>query len=112
MAFEPGKLRHRVAIERNQETPDADTGAMVPAWVPVATVWASVEPLSGREFVAAQAVQANVSVRIVVRYRPDITPAMRIVHGGKVHNIAAVLADKDSGREYLTLMCDQGVNNG
>ena len=112
MAFEPGKLRHRVTLQRNDETQDTTTGAMLPAWVDVASVWASVEPLSGREFVAAQAVQSNVSVRIVVRYRADITPAMRIIHAGRVHNIAGVLADKDSGREYLTLMCDQGVNDG
>ena len=112
MAFEPGKLRHRVTLQRNDETQDTDTGAMLQAWVDVATVLASVEPLSGREFVAAQAVQSNVSVRIVVRYRAGITPAMRLIHAGQIHNIAGVLPDQDSGREYLTLMCGQGENNG
>ena len=78
---------------------------MTTTWATVATVWAAVEPLSAREFIAAQAVQSNVSVRITMRYRPGITSAMRLLHDGKVYNITGVLADKDSGREYLTLPC-------
>ena len=78
---------------------------MIPGWQDVATVWASIEPLSAREFIAAQAVQSDVSVRVSVRYRPGITAAMRLLHDGKTYNITGVLADKDSGREYLTLPC-------
>ena len=100
-----GNLRHRIALQRKQQTQNPQTGAMVTTWVTEATVPAAVEPLSAREFVAAQAVQSNVSVRITVRYRPGITSAMRLLHDGKVYNITGVLADKDSGREYLTLPC-------
>jgi len=100
-----GTLRHRCTLQRKQQTQNPQTGAMVTTWVTEATVWAAVEPLSAREFVAAQAVQANVSVRITVRYRPGITSAMRLLHDGKVYGITGVLADKDSGREYLTLPC-------
>lgn len=107
-----GTLRHRVALQRKEQTQNPLTGAMVTTWVPVATVWAAVEPLSAREFVAAQAVQSDVSVRITVRYRPGITAALRIVHDGKVYNITGVLADKDSGREYLTLPCAELPHGG
>ena len=102
-----GNLRHRIALQRKQQTQNPQTGAMVTTWVTEATVPAAVEPLSAREFVAAQAVQSNVSVRITVRYRPGITSAMRLLHDGKVYGITGVLADKDSGREYLTLPCSE-----
>ena len=102
-----GNLRHRIALQRKQQTQNPQTGALLTTWVTEATVWAAVEPLSAREFVAAQAVQSNVSVRITVRYRPGITAAMRILHDGKVYGITGVLADKDSGREYLTLPCSE-----
>ena len=102
-----GNLRHRIALQRKQQTQNPQTGAMVTTWVTEATVWAAVEPLSAREFIAAQAVQSDVSVRIRVRYRPGITSAMRLLHDGKVYNITGVLADKDSGREYLTLPCSE-----
>ena len=103
--MDPGKLRHRITIQRKEQTQNPNTGAMTTTWVTEATVWAALEPLSAREFVAAQAVQSNVSVRITVRHRPGITAAMRILHEGKVYGITGVLADKDSGREYLTLPC-------
>ena len=102
-----GNLRHRIALQRKQQTQNPQTGALLTTWVTEATVWAAVEPLSAREFVAAQAVQSNVSVRITVRYRPGITAAMRILHDGKVYGITGVLADKNSGREYLTLPCEE-----
>lgn len=102
-----GNLRHRIALQRKQQTQNPQTGAMVTTWVTEATVPAAVEPLSAREFIAAQAVQSDVSVRIRVRYRPGITAAMRLLHDGKVYNITGVLADKDSGREYLTLPCSE-----
>ena len=102
-----GNLRHSVTLQRKQQTQNPQTGAMVTTWVTEATVPAAVEPLSAREFIAAQAVQSDVSVRIRVRYRPGITSAMRLLHDGKVYNITGVLADKDSGREYLTLPCSE-----
>ena len=102
-----GTLRHRCALQRKQQTQNPQTGALLTAWVTEAIVWAAVEPLSAREFIAAHAVQSDVSVRITVRYRPDITAAMRLLHDGKVYNITGVLADKDSGREYITLPCSE-----
>lgn len=102
-----GKLRHRVTLQRKEQTQNPQTGAMLTTWVPVATVWAAFEPLSAREFIAAQAVQSDVSVRVTVRYRPGVTPAMRLIHRGKTYNIVGVLEDKDSGREYMTLPCSE-----
>ena len=107
-----GKLRHQITIQRPDYTQDPVTGEMTPSWVELAKTWASVEPLSTREFVAAAASQSKVSARIVIRYRVGIDATMRIVHRGKVYNIEGVLADKVSGLEYLTLPCSEGVNDG
>ena len=49
--------------------------------------------------------------RITIRYRA-VTAKMRVLHGSTVYNVHAVLPDKDSGTEYLSLMVSQGVNNG
>ena len=103
--MQAGKLRHRITLQRKQQTQDPATGALLTTWVDAASVWAAVEPLSAREFIAAQAVQSSVSVRVTVRYLAGITPDMRLLHDGKTYNIAGVLADKESGREYLTLLC-------
>lgn len=107
-----GELRHRVSIQANQDIQDPDTGAMTPAWVEIGKAWAAIEPLSAREFISAQAVQSKVTTRITMRYRDGITAAMRLVHNGRIYNIEGTLADKDSGLEYLTLPCSEGVNEG
>lgn len=104
-----GDLRHRVTLQRNAITQDPKTGAMVSTWNDVADVWAQVAPLSGREYLAAQATQSEVQARIVIRYRDDVDAAMRVMHGTRIYEIKAVLPDADSGREHLTLMCGEGV---
>lgn len=82
------------------------------AWVEVATVWAAIEPLSAREFVAASSIQSQVMARITIRHRQGIEAKMRILHRGQVYNIEGVLSDKVSGFEYLTLPVSTGVNEG
>ena len=107
-----GKLRHQVTIHRPDYTQDPVTGEMTPSWIEVTKTWASVEPLSTREFIAAAANQSKVSVRILIRYRAGIDATMRILHRDKIYNIEGVLADRVSGLEYLTLPCSEGVNDG
>ena len=110
--MQAGKLNKRVSLQRPARVQDPQTGAMTDGWLEVRKQWASIEPLSANAFIAAQAVQSKVSVRIVLRYRDDIASAWRVVHKGRVYNIEGVLPDDKSGLEYLTLPCSQGVNDG
>ncbi|APC45957.1 hypothetical protein QHH_45 [Halomonas phage QHHSV-1] len=107
-----GQLRHRVTIQQPGQTQDPNTGEMITGWQDVATVWASVEPLSAREFIAAQAGQSEISARIKIRYREGIDATMRVQHRGRNYNIEGVLPDPESGRHYLTLPVSEGVNDG
>lgn len=107
-----GKLRHRVEIQAPVNIQDPVTGGITPGWQHLKDVWAEVYPLSAREFVAAQAGQSEISARITIRYRPDLTAKHRIIFRGKVYNIEGVLPDPASGLEYFTLPCSQGVNDG
>lgn len=105
-----GQLRQRVMLQRNGRHQDPDTGEMISGWSNLTTnpIPCSVEPVSGREFIAGQATQNEVTARIVIRYRAGVTAAMRAVHRGVIYNIEAVLPDPRSGREYLTLMVSGG----
>ena len=104
------RLRRRITIELKTAGADA-WGQPVETWETVSIVPAEVWPLSGREFVAAQAEQAGVTTRITIRYQAGIEPAMRVTHDGKTYNIKAVLPDPTL-RRHITLMCESGVNNG
>ena len=108
-----GKLRHRVTIQKpGGTTQDPDTGEPTSGWQDVATVWASIEPLSAREFIAAQAGQSQITARVVMRHREGIDATMRLKHKARVYNIEGVLADPKSGRHYLTLPVSEGVTDG
>lgn len=121
MSLEPGKLRHRIRIDEYVDVIDSagdplrgPQGEFLKEWVEVATVCAAIEPLSAREFVQSQAMQSQVTARIIMRHRSGLDAAMRIVHlaTGKIYNPAAFLTDKESGLEYLTVPVSEGVNEG
>lgn len=125
MALDSGKLRHRVRIEKldylrdsqGDVIQDPNTGETSQAWVEVATVWAAIEPVSGREFIQSAATQSKVDARIVIRQRDDVDASMRLVHvrlgrPDVIYNPHAFLEDKDSGMEYMTAPCARGVGEG
>lgn len=100
------RLRHRVTIE--QKTAGADAwGQPVETWETVATeVPAEVLPLSGREYIAAQAEQAGITTKITIRCMDGITAAMRITHEGAIYNIKTPPIPDRTLRRYMTLMCE------
>jgi SPP1 family predicted phage head-tail adaptor len=102
-----GKLRHRIAIEQVTETQDTD-GSVIEIWSAYATVQASIEPLSGREYIAAQSIQADVTHRISLRYMPGITPKMRVNYSSRIFDILSVINVGERNRE-LQLMCRENI---
>lgn len=101
------KLRHRVELQR--VTVAADThGDQTKTWTTLAEAWASIEPLSGREFLQASQVMSDVTVRITVRGRPDITltPKDRVKYGTRYFDIRHVIDWGDKGVEWQ-LMCTE-----
>lgn len=109
--LDPGKLRHRIVIEQRTSTQDT-FGDITESWSTFATVWAAIEPLSVRDFIASAQVQAGVTARVTIRALTGLLPSMRINYRSKIYNIAGILPDKDSGLEYVTLAVSEGVNNG
>jgi SPP1 family predicted phage head-tail adaptor len=110
MDIDPGQLTERVTLQSKASTPDA-FGQDTAAWADVATVWAQVLPLRGREFFAAAQVQQELSVKTTIRYRADVKPSMRLVWRGQPHDITGVV-DLGGRREWLEVMALAGVKDG
>lgn len=104
-----GQLKHRITIQAPTGTQNTTTGEVVNSWTTFATAWASVEPLSVREFISAQAEQSKIKVRIVTRYIRGLKARMRVYHTSedKYYNIEGVLSDKGNGKTYITLACSE-----
>jgi SPP1 family predicted phage head-tail adaptor len=110
--MQAGRLRHEVDLQRVTVAPDAH-GDQTKTWTTLATVRASIEPLSGREFLQASQVMSDVTVRIKVRGRPDIrlTPKDRVRHddpnhGERLFDIRHIVDWGGRGREWH-LMCTE-----
>lgn len=104
------RLRHRITIQEKSLAPDA-LGQPATSWTDVATVWAAVEPLRGREFFAADQMNAEVTTRIRIRWRSGITAAMRVSFDSRFYNIKAIIVPNEV-HEEMQLMCGEGVNAG
>lgn len=99
------RLNKRVTIQRLEKVPD-DYGQPIDTWVDVATVWAAIEPLRGREYFSAMSEHAEVTTRIRIRYRDDIDRTMKIKHGGTMFEILHII-HPDFAKKELQLMCKE-----
>ena len=92
MALRAGLLDRRVALERRVDVVDV-SGQAVSHFVQVASVWARVEPLGGREGFGQQQWVATGDVRFTVRWRDDVTPLHRVIHDGREFDVVSVAED-------------------
>jgi len=105
-----GDLRHRITIQQRSTSEDA-VGQLLLTWTDVATTWAKVEQLAGRELMTASAERAENTARITIRYRSDLVEKMRILYGAIIYDITSV-SDIEGRRRELEVMCKTGVSNG
>lgn len=84
-----GKLDQRVTIQRAVNTTGSG-GGVTKTWATVATVWAHVISQRGDESFRAAAERARHTVKVLVRYRAGVTPAMRLVWNGQNYDVVDV----------------------
>jgi SPP1 family predicted phage head-tail adaptor len=103
----PGELKHRAVIQAVMRVPTA-SGQPTKTWRTLTTVWAKVEPISGREYMLAQQAQSEVTAKITVRYNAIFTSDLRVVVNGKTYEIESVI-NLDEANRYLELMCKEAA---
>ena len=103
-------LRRRITIQSRTATLDS-FGQQVTTWTNLVSCWASIEPLSGHELIAAQAVSSELSHTVTIQYRTTVTAAMRVLYQGRVLNIQSV-TDPETAHVALQLLCSEGLNQG
>jgi SPP1 family predicted phage head-tail adaptor len=104
-----GALDTRVLIERQSLTQN-DLNESVITWVSFATVWASVEQLSGRELWALQQVQSPITTRVVIRPLTGVLTSMRVSFSDRILTIESVIRSKKR-QDWMELMCAEGIVN-
>ena len=103
----PGDLNRRLVLQAPAETPDG-AGGVTRGYTAATTLWASVEPVSARGAVVADAGGATITHRIVIRRREGITTGHRFVEGGATCRIVS-LRD-DATRRFHVIGAEQRVD--
>jgi SPP1 family predicted phage head-tail adaptor len=106
-----GTLDRRVTIEQKSVARDGNFGSEVVSWVTLASVWAGMtEPLDvklgGAEKVADHERVLVRQVRVRIRYRSDVTSAMRVNDTYRSRILQIVSMAEVGRREALDLMCE------
>jgi SPP1 family predicted phage head-tail adaptor len=101
-----GKMRHKITIEQKTEVSDG-AGGYTESWISFATVWASVEPISGKEYYEAQQTQSEATHKIRIRYRTGILPSMRVNFKGRIFAITSPPINWEERNRELMLECTE-----
>jgi SPP1 family predicted phage head-tail adaptor len=110
-----GRLNQRITVQQRTLTLDG-YGQELNTWTNVATVWANVKPISGREKMRGMAIESQLTHTVLVRYReafmpPKTVDAYRINYEGRIFNITAA-RDLEEDREYIIFDCTEGSLDG
>lgn len=108
-----GLLRHQVTLQQlvAGSPPVNPIGEPDEAWTDIATVAAAIEPLRGRELIAAQAAQSEATGQIRIRYRSGVTTKFRVKFGTRFYDILGVVNNRELNWELL-LLVKEDINNG
>ena len=108
-----GLLTRRLALEEPVVSQN-ETGEEETVWAPLGEVWATIEPIRGREALLAGVNLATMDTKITIRWSPDVdavTTKWRASYRDTIYDIVSV-AHKNLGRRQIELLCRSGSNEG
>ena len=107
--FDSGKMRHRITFQQYNGMVDEYGDVRDDAeenWDDFRTTWAAIDPVSGREFYAAEQSQSEVTHKIRCRYFDGVKAGMRIVHKDRKYHIVSVI-DWEMRHESFLIMAKE-----
>ena len=106
-----GQLRHKLEFLALTSSTSHGMGSVGKKWstTPFATMYGSVWPLRGNEYIEAGQLQADISHRIVVRYTSGVTAnKTRVKFGSRYFDIKHAINPEERNIS-LELLCTENV---
>ena len=104
-SIDAGALNKRVTLQRRARTFDAFEDPIGDRWETICACWAAVNSTGAREFWEARAAHAELTHKVTIRWRGDVTADLRVLYGGRVFDVIAPPVDYDMRHKYLVLKC-------
>ncbi len=102
-----GQLKRKISIQSATKVQD-DFGEETETWATDATMWASIQSVSGGEGITGNQINPEVTHKIMMRYRAGVTPANRVLYGTRVFDINVVRNIFEENR-WLELLCREDI---
>lgn len=100
------RFRTRVTFLRPVRTNEYDGVVAEPEFL--RTVWASVEPLTGRELILSRQVQSEITHKIRTRWFEGLLPSDLARVGARIFGIVSVGDEKERGR-WMEIMAVERI---
>lgn len=99
-----GKMRHRIELVNPGTAYDSTGGISLATTSPIATVWARLEAITGKDALAAAQFNSEATYKVTIRYRCDVTAKMQVWFHGKQWQVLSVLNPNETNKT-LILLC-------
>lgn len=100
-----GARRLRVMLEEPVEAPDG-IGGVMRSFQPRIALWAHLEPVTATEQAVAMQPAETITHKLALRWRGDVTGAMRFVAGARVFEVRGQY-DPDGRRRTLVCLVEE-----
>lgn len=104
-----GRLNKRITLQRYTEV-ENEIGQTIVALTDFKAVWASVEPISGKEYTEADRNNNQLTYRIYIRYLEEVNADMIVNYNGRKFKITACINPRMKN-ELLQLVCVEQVDD-
>jgi len=101
--LEAGKLRSKVTIQNPYNVEDV-FGAVVDTWATYKQVWASIEPLTGKENFDYLKENEEITGKIRIRYLRGVNAKMRVKLGSRYWEIVNIIDVNERHKEMIILV--------
>ena len=102
-----GNLKHKIEIKSYAET-ENDFNEVIKVYSLFKTTYASILPISGKEYFASKQVNAEVSHKIECRFISGVNSSMQIVYGTRIFKIESVINIREENKT-LQIMVTENV---
>jgi SPP1 family predicted phage head-tail adaptor len=100
-----GALNQRATIAAKTAVSDGG-GGFGDGWTTIATVWARIEPASGRDVFGPSRNESQTRYRLTLRRNAAIAAGQRVSVGARWFAITAIL-DQGPQAQTMTLLCEE-----
>jgi SPP1 family predicted phage head-tail adaptor len=106
--YPTARMDKRVLLQGPSYSSDGQGGSQE-TWNDISQVWAQIQPLNGYEKMQAMMIQSPITHKVMMRYRSDVTTALRLLYQDRVFDIKEVI-NVDEAKAFLQLRCvESGV---